>query len=352
MAQFTNDCAGIEAIYMGVDVHRKSWQLTVRTFDRELKRMSIPPEWENLRQVIDSFGAQRTEVVYEAGYFGYTLHDDIMAHGSRCIVAPPSLIPQESGNRVKTDKRDSSKLARLLAKGEMPSIYVPTLVERQHREVLRHRQQTVKERKRVQTQIRAFLVQHGIRLAAGDSRWSGRLIRGLRELDLGSEYLRASLQDKLDHLEFLNGKILVATRRLRELSTTPAYQERVRLLRTAPGVGLITAMAVLLELQDMRRFRNNKQLAAYVGLTPSQYSSGDKVRMGHITGAGKSHLRGLLTEAAWMLIKKDPVMAQKFEAIASRSGSKRANIAVAHNLLARMRRMLLDGVPYSVGVVG
>ena len=102
----------------------------------------------------------------------------------------------------------------------------------------------------------------------------------------------------------------------------------------------------------MSRFSNAEKLAAYVGLTPTQHSSGDKIRLGHITGVGKGNLRGVLEEAGWTLIKKDGVMAAKYERIKARAGGKKAIVAVAHNLLLRIRRILLDGVPYSAGVVG
>ena len=108
--------------------------------------MTLPPQWEALRKTIDDFGAPRVTVVYEAGYFGFSLHDRITAHGARCMVTPPSLIPQESGNRVKTDKKDSAKLARLLAKGELRSVAVPSVEQRNHRQVLRQRSQMMSAR--------------------------------------------------------------------------------------------------------------------------------------------------------------------------------------------------------------
>lgn len=149
-----------EAVYMGLDLHRKSWHLTVRTQHQEIKKMSMPPQWEALRKIIDNFGAPRVELVYEAGYFGFSLHDLISAHGARCVATPPSLIPQESGNRVKTDKKDSSKLARLLAKGELRAVSVPTVEQRNHRQVLRQRSQMISARTRVQLQIKSFLAFH------------------------------------------------------------------------------------------------------------------------------------------------------------------------------------------------
>jgi transposase len=267
-------------------------------------------------------------------------------------VTPPSLIPQESGNRVKTDKKDSAKLARLLAKGELKAVYVPTMEERNHRQVLRLRSQTIKARTRVQLQIKVFLMFHGIACPSCAGKWSGRFLGQLQALELGDAYLQHCLGLMLQQYQFFNQQILQTTRALRELAAQPQYRERFRLLRSVPGVGLITAMQVLLELQDVSRFSSAEKLAAYVGLTPSQHSSGDNVRLGHITSVGQGSLRGALTEAAWAVIRKDGVMAVKYQRIRARAGSKRAIVAVAHNLLLRIRRVLLDGVPYAVGVAG
>jgi transposase len=119
-------------------------------------------------------------------------------------------------------------------------------------------------------------------------------------------------------------------------------------LQSIPGVGLISAMELLLELQDGSRFRRAEQLAAYVGLTPSQYSSADKVRMGRITRIGKNTLRSLLVEASWTLIRKDQAMREKYTRIKIRSGGKRAIVAIARTLLLRMIRMLLDKQTYEL----
>jgi len=125
----------------------------------------------------------------------------------------------------------------------------------------------------------------------------------------------------------------------------------VEILRTIPGIGIINAMEILLELQDVSRFQRAEQLAAYVGLTPSQYSSADKIRMGRITGIGKNTLRSVLVEASWMLISKDTEVRQKYERIKSRAGGKRAIVAIARSMLIRMRRILIDEVLYTPRLV-
>jgi transposase len=164
--------------------------------------------------------------------------------------------------------------------------------------------------------------------------------------------MQESFQRLLEQYEFLTAQIAKQTQLLRELSQTALYRERVEILRSVPGIGLVTAMELLVELQDVSRFRRAEQLAAYVGLTPSQYSSADKIRMGRITRAGKSGLRGTLVEASWRLITKDTAMREKYERIKTRAGGKRAIVAIARMLLLRLRRILLDGRPYVLELAG
>ena len=202
-------------------------------------------------------------MVYEAGYFGFWQHDRLIKHGVDCMITPPSLIPRESGNRVKTDRKDSRKLAHFLAKGLLKRIFVPS-------------------------------------------------------------------KNDLIH----------------ELSEMEPYRERVRILTSVPGIGTVAAMELLLELQDVARFRQADQLAAYVGLKPAQYSSTDKVRMVRITKVGKHSLRAVLVQVAWQLIRKDGSMKERYERIKIRSGGKRAIVAIARTLLLRVRRIWLDATPY------
>jgi transposase len=148
---------GKPRLYVGIDLHRLTWHVTVRTEDVELFSGGLPGRWEALRKLFERYRSYRISVVYEAGYFGFWLHDRITAYGAECIVTPPSLIPQEYGNRVKTDRRDSRKLAYFLAKGLLKRVWVPSEEERYHRQVIRRRRQLVGDRVRVQNRIKAEL---------------------------------------------------------------------------------------------------------------------------------------------------------------------------------------------------
>jgi transposase len=340
-----------EEIYVGVDLHKHKWHVTIRTKDVELFSGRIDGNWDSLCGHLRRYKGHRIQVVYEAGYFGFWLYDCLIEYGVDCIVTPPSLVPQQYGNRVKTDRRDSGKLASLLAKGILKEVWVPSKEERYHRQVIRRRRQLIKDRVRTQYRIKAELRFYGIEFPESRGPWSKRYFENMCRIRFGDRWMQESFNRLLEEYEFLSVQVAKQTELLRELSKTELYRDRVEILRSIPGIGLIAAMELLLELQDVSRFRKADQLAAYVGLTPSQFSSADHIRMGRITKAGKNALRGILVEASWTLIGKDPAMQLKYERIKVRSGGKRAIVAVARTLLLRMRRILLDGRPYAIGLV-
>jgi transposase len=335
-----------KSVFVGIDLHQVQWHVTIRTEDVELFSGSIPGCWEALRKLLDRYRTGAVHTVYEAGYFGFWLHDKLVEYGAQCIVTPPSLVPIEYGNKVKTDRRDSRKLAQLLAKGILKRIWVPSAQECSHRQVIRRRRQLIGDRVRTQNRITAELRFYGMPVPATTSKWSKTYVLNLYRLKFMNHWMKESFQRLLEEYDFLSEQIAKQTLLLQTLAETPLYKERVTILRTVPGIGLIAAMELLLELQDMERFRRADQLAAYVGLTPSQYSSADKVRMGRITAIGKNQLRATLVEVAWRLIAKDRLMRRRYEHIKVRAGAKRAIVAIARITLLRTRRMLLDNTPY------
>ena len=335
-----------EIIYVGVDLHNKNWHVTIRSFDVELFNGSIPGTWDALRCLLDRYTGHPIKVVYEAGYFGFWLHDLLQEYGAECLVTPPSLIPQQAGNRVKTDRLDSRKLALYLAKGLLKRVWVPSPQERAERQVARTRRQLIRDRVRVQNRIKALFRCYGLPLPEHQGKWSARFVENLSRVRFAHRLVEESLKSLLEQYHFFSAQILRQTRLLRKLSETERYQDRVRILRSIPGVGLIVAMELVLELQDVERFRRAEELSAYLGLTPSQDSSAERVRMGHITRSGKKSLRGTLIEASWYLIGKDQGMRRKYEQIKARAGAKRAIVAIARHLLLCTRRMLLDRQVY------
>jgi transposase len=351
MKKARKELQAVDTVFVGIDMHKLKWHVTARTTDLELFSGSIPGKWEALKRILDRYRDHRIHTVYEAGYFGFWLHDRLTEYGVGCIVTPPSLIPQEYGNKVKTDRRDSRKLAHFLAKGMLKRVWVPTEKERYHRQVIRRRRQLIGDRIRTQSRIKAELRLHGLDIPEPQGKWTKIYLTNLGRIRFKDRFMQESFNRLLELFYFLDEQIDKQTRLLKELSEIELYKERVQILTTIPGIGMIAAMELLLELQDVSRFQRADQIAAYVGLTPSQYSSADKVRMGRITCIGKNSVRAMLIQSSWTLIRKDGVMKEKYDRLKSRSGGKRAIVAVARTLLIRIRRLLLDKNPYVVGLV-
>ena len=335
-----------EELFVGIDLHKRRWHATIRTFDVEIFSSSIAGSWEDLRRILSRYKGCRINAVYEAGYLGFWLFDLLTHYGVNCIVTPPSLIPQEYGNRVKTDRLDSRKLAQLLAKGLLKSVWVPNAKERFHRQVIRRRRQLVGDRVRTQNRIKSELYFYGVDLPAPQGKWTQVYFTNLQRIKFKNHWMQQSFKRLLEQYEFLCAQIDKQTQLLKQLAQLGLYRDRVKILRSIPGIGILTAMEILLELQDVSCFRRPEQLAAYVGLTPSQFSSADKIRMGRITRAGKTTVRAALVESCWHLIRKDTAMRKKYEQIKARAGGKRAIVAIARNLILRIRKMLLDNQPY------
>jgi transposase len=335
-----------KTINVGIDVHKLSWHVTALFGGVVVESATIKPSYRVLKKLLAKYKGDRIRIAYEGGFSGFNLYDELTADGVECIVVPPSLIPVESGNRVKTDKRDSRKLAQFLESHRLKKVYVLSRKERAHRQYVRTRRQLSNHRTDVMRQIKSLLLFHGISSPGGDtSFWTRPVLRALRSVG-PDEYVSRSLNTLIDVYEYLTQQVKNLTREIRSLARTETYARRVELLTSIPGVGVLSAMEILTELQDVSRFATADQIAAFLGLTPSQYSSGQHVRMGKITHAGNHRLRTRMVECSWIVIRKDPGLYKTYEAIKKRRGGKRAIVAVSRKLIIRIRRILLDGVIY------
>lgn len=339
-----------KTVYVGLDLHRAHWHVTVLCEEETLFSGAQPPEAEKLLSFLARYRPHRIEAVYEAGCFGFTLYEQLTRAGIGCTVTPPTLVPLEYGNHVKTDRRDSHKLAYFLSKGLLKAVWVPEPEACAERQLLRRRQQLVSHRVRVQQQIKSQLCLFGLRVEQPRGPWTQRFFHQLQGLAEDNSAFGQSLQALLSLYQEQGRLIEQQDQLLKELATSARYAEPVRLLRTIPGIGRVSALSLVLELGDVGRFGRAEQLAAYVGLTPAQYSSGQKIRMGRITRCGKSQLRALLTEVAWTAIRQDPELRAVYERLKFRRGAKRAIVAVTRRLLLRCRRVLLDGRAYRPSV--
>jgi transposase len=251
----------------------------------------------------------------------------------------------------KTDRDDALKLAKMAALGELPTVPMPAKAAREYRALVQYRDRLVGRRTAAQNRIRALCQRHGVLLPVGHRAWTkeGRgLVAALaRPLgDCGPEELwRGVLALELRELEALLALVEEAERRLDALG---AADERVRLLRTIPGVGARTAEVVVAYLDDARRFRTAREVSAYAGLVPRQFQSGEMDRRGRITRRGPALLRKTLVEAGWLLLRYNAWAARLVERISrgQRTRRKQALVALARKLLVRCWAMLRRGTPW------
>jgi len=229
-------------------------------------------------------------------------------------------------------------------------VYVLTEEDRIDRELVRTRRQVLEHRNDVARQIKSKLLFHGITSPFSSKTWSQGYLRWLKGLTFEREVLRISFDVLIELYDYLTTELVKLRKRIMELSQSDKYRDKVKLLKGVPGIGTLIAMEILVELADIERFARADELASYMGLTPSEFSTGEYVHQGRITRCGNKRVRTCLVEASWILIQKDPWMRSKYDRLKGIKGGKRAIIAIARNLIIRIRRILLNNEPYVVGV--
>lgn len=339
-------------IFVGLEDSKKTWKVCVRCDRMIVHEASMPARYEVLRTYLARrYPECKVTVLYEAGFHGFWLHDLLEADGCTCIVTPANKVTQAKDDRVKTDKRDARRLAKNLENGDYVSCCVPDRERREDRQISRTLSQVQKDITATKNRIRRFLDYHGLNDGLKTGAWTDKDYRTLADLDLPR-----SLKFCLDmHLRLLKEFLAVKEElrgELRALCEKERYKAGVRAKSSSPGIGWFTAIRLTLEWGDMSRFRTGKHIASFTGLTSREYSTGDTVRRGRITGQSAEHVRSWLIECAWRAIRKDPVLLDKYRRVSRNSGSrKKAVVAVARKLAVRLWALETTGQRYCAGVV-
>jgi len=346
-----------EKIYVGMDTHKNSWKVSIVHEELLLKTFVQPPKPDTLFSYLkrnypgaDYFSA------YEASYCGYWIHYKLMELGINSIVVNPADIPTTNKEHVqKEDKRDSRKIARCLRNGDLTPIHVPTMKTLQDRTLIRNRYTLVKELKRFKHRIKSLLLFYGIEIPkeynSSSGHWPKRFIAWLETLSFDEASATYSLNILIQQVKNLREILLDMTRHIRELSRTPAYKKNVELLTSIPGIALITAMLIIVELEEICRFKSLDQLCSYVGLIPSTNSSGEKDIVGEITSRGHNRLRTAIIETAWVAVKHDPALLMAYSKLCKRMEANKAIIRIAKKVLNRIRYVLKNQQEYVKAVV-
>lgn len=349
-----------QAVYVGLEDSKRSWKVCVRSEGVVVDEASMEARYEVLRAYLRRrFPQCRIRVLYEAGFRGFGLHDQLVADGWECVVTPPHTVTEAKCQRQKNDRTDCRRLAANNERGDYRVCAVPSRQWREDRQVVRLLEQITKDITRVCSRIRRALEFHGLDGDFPAGQWTRRMYREVEAAVQGmsiSESLRGVFEELFSQLRELRGRYQRVVKRLRAIARLPQYREGVRLLSSAPGVGRLTAIRLVLEWGDVRRFGRKEEFASFLGLIPSDHSTGERDRKGHITRQGNRRVRRWLVESAWVAIGRDPVLLEKFRAVRGvlgrgKDGRKRAIVAVARKLAIRLRALLLSGQRYQLGLV-
>jgi transposase len=290
-------------IVIGMDVHKNSIDVAIADgiLNGEVRYYGkIDAELPDIDRLIRKLGykKKRLRIVYEAGPCGYGLYRHLQAQGIDCAVVAPSLTPKRAGDRVKTDRRDAITLARLHRAGELTAVYVPRREDEAIRDLLRAREDAKRAQKKAKQRLNAFLLRHG-RKYTGKRKWTQAHRRWLSDQSFGDPAQQVVLQEYIDSVQECELRVQRLTEHVRQRVEHWRMKPVVEAFQAMRGVSLIVAATMAAEIGDLSRFDRPEQLMAYLGLVPSEYSSGARRRQGSITKCGNTHARRVLVEGAW-----------------------------------------------------
>ena len=303
-----------ETLFIGIDVHKKRWVITLRMGGNALKTFSMNPSPSELIAYLNRHYPGAAYVsAYEAGFSGFWIHEQLIAAGIRNLVVHPGDIPATNKERTyKDDRRDAGKLARALENGSLEGIYVPSKVMQQIRSLWRLRSRLVGEQTRYKNRIKSHLALYGHPLPEDCSSWSGAFLSALEAFEFQSEAGACYLRHSLESLRVLRSRIAQLTRELRQYAREQDTDGVLVRLLSAPGIGPLNALALYCEIIDVKRFGTFDKLCSYAGFIPSTYSSGDHEDPGRLTWRRNRFLRTILVEAAWVAVGKDPALTHAY----------------------------------------
>lgn len=307
-------------VFVGLDVHKNSISVAYTLESSRTEPVFVGSigsrqcDIDKLMRRLQSKGS-RPVCAYEAGPCGYVLHRHLASKGIECLVVAPSLIPKKPGERVKTDRRDAVELARLLRSGDLTPVYVPGVEDEAIRDLCRARVDALIDLKGARQRLKSFLLRLGLHYT-GRASWNDAHRRYLSKLVCPTAAQQIVFQEYIRAIDQHFERVERIEQQLREIVSSWRLLPLVEALQALRGVQFITALTVVAELGDITRFDSPRQLAAFLGLTPSEYSSGDSRRQGPITKAGNSHARRVLVEGAWAYrypAKVSPLIRKRLE---------------------------------------
>lgn len=344
-----------QKIYVGIDVHSKSWNVTLYCNEQYLKSFNQPPTPQALQSYLQSnYPNASYKCAYESGFCGYWIQRSLTQMGIDCIVVNAADVPQtDKGTKNKTDTNDSKRIAKSLQAGLLQPIYIPDEEVEADRQLVRCNERFNNDLIRAKNRIKGLLYQLGIKLPErfSKSNWSKLFIQWLKNLELKNNSAKATLHHQLLMVEHIRTQKLAVLKDIRMLLKKERYVATSKYLSSTPGIGPITLATLLTEIVDIKRFSNFEKFNSFIGFYPSQFSSGESIHHGNIIGRQHKRLRRLIIEAAWTAVRIDPAMTLAYNEFQQKVGGKRAIIKVARKMLSRIRFVWTNQTVYEKNII-
>lgn len=346
-----------KTLYLGIDIHLKNWRVTILVDDTYFNTISMDPSADCMSKYLrKNFPGGNYFSAYEAGFCGYSVHRALHEKGIQNIIVNPADIPTtDKEKKQKEDSRDSRKIAYSLRSGQLEAIYIPSKATEELRSFVRHRKTIVKDIARNKARIKSFLYAQGIEIPeqyiSASNYWSLNFTKWLSSVRLTTEYGHTALLNTVNTVEQLRQTLLKANRDLRAIAKNDGYAQIVKYLTSVPGIGLISAMTIISEIEDINRFENINQLCSYVGLVPTTKSSDEMKRIGGITPRSNKPIRGILIESAWVAVRNDPALTLAYTELCKRMKANKAIIRIAKKLLSRISHVWKNQVEYEYAII-
>ena len=344
-----------ETIHIGLDVHKKNWSASIYIGDKFIKTFHQESTGSILlNHLTSNYPEAIYKACYEAGFCGFSVQRELTALGIDCSVVNAADVPQTNkGMLSKTDAADSRRIGEAFSKGLLNPIYIPKSDVEADRNLVRYRKRVQEDLKSKKQGIKSCLFILGLKIPIQYDKpyWTNNFITWLKELEIKDNSNKVTVSLLIEDVLLLRKRLFETNKRLRDLSISESYASSYKLITSTPGIGLITAMTMLTEIGDINRFESFTKFNSFIGLCPSEYSSGERVHKGKMTNRANRTIRALIIEAAWVAIRVDPALTLKYHELLKTKTGKRAIIVVARKLLSRLFTVWKTNIEYEKGIV-
>lgn len=346
----SNGCFANKKLFIGIDVHKLRWVVTVRTYDLELKTFSMSADAEVLEKFLkDNYKDALLHIVYECCFSGFWIYDYFYQRGYDIIVTPTNRIYRD-GSIVKTDKIDSRKLAFQHSRELLRNVKVPKMKIREYRSIFKIYDKEKMREGQILRQIRCILEvkNHPLKW----ERWNKEFIEKLKGETFQEDIFNKKFQQLIREYEYVKEQIKDTENRIKDIGEDKELQEKIKRIEKINGIGIISAVRLVVYLFDMDgRFETGEKLVHYLGLTPGEHSSGENTIRSRTGLIGNKKLRSIIIQLAWVAVRKDGNLLNKFERVYKRSGSKqKAIVAVSRKLMMKVHIIIKKEEDYEINI--